>query len=96
MSTCEDSPACSASKFLQARIALKYVRGSLRAIRTIRGGNTMSKNLNPLFGFRHLATTNTKSGATAPIQAKVGAKTPTKAAAQTAVLAAKVGSKGPV
>jgi len=56
----------------------------------------MSKNLNPLFGFRHLATTNTKSGATAPIQAKVGAKTPTKAAAQTAVLAAKVGSKGPV
>lgn len=98
MSTCEDSPACSASKFLQPWIALKYVRGSLRDIRTIRGGKPMSKDLNPLFGFRHLATTDTKSSATAAIQAKVGRDKgpgPVKAPAQAAVLAAKVGLKGP-
>jgi len=56
----------------------------------------MSKELNPLFGFRHLATTDTKSSATAAIQAKVGgSKGVGKAPAQAAVLAAKVGLKGP-
>ena len=96
MSTCEDSPACSASQFLQTRIARRYVRGSLRAIRIIQGSNIMSKDLNRLFGFRHLATTDTKSGATAPVQAKVGVgKGAGKAPAQAAVLAVKVGTKVP-
>ena len=55
----------------------------------------MPKDLNPLFGFRHLATAGTKQNSTAAVQAKlggpkVGGKVPTR----TAVLTAKVGAKG--
>lgn len=52
----------------------------------------MSKDLKPLFGFRHLVTSETSREATASLQAKVGGKAP-KTPAEPAVLAAKVGAK---